>query len=718
MRLTLRTLLAYLDDILPPAQAKEIGEKIADSNYASTLVDRIREVLRRRRLTAPEMNGDSSALDANLSAEYLDNTLSPDKVAEVEKECLESDVKLAEVAACHQILTLVLGEPVEVRPESRARMYALNPIGKKDGVARSERPTAAQVAAAAQAGSVPPVDVKPSTFVDRRPREVPEYLKEAPLWRRLALPATFAAIAAVWLTMIALDERSNPIKWFFPATTEVTPDRPIKVNQPQPPGDETDSGDAVAINENDPNSAEAVAPAVTAVPTDKPPADVAPAIENPTEVAVVEPNAANGAPPADNVPPGPVEAVHPTTAAPMEQPVNPPPVLPEPVILAAPSVTYDPDETGVLLRHDAGRKDWFVVRPRAEIRQNEEIASPEPFSALLQIDEAKVRARLVPHTRAVLLPPSTQVGFGFAVQRGRMIFSTMDERGSADQPPDIKFSLLIGKTLWHIQLAAWNTVCAVEVDPVRPDRFEQELGDKNYRARLYISSGVIRLAQGDQWSAPLNAVSTISLSPGTEALVEPLAAVPSWIGGEERRTPTTVRFATQFEKKFDFNEGMSVGVPAAIKDDSRRSKISLWAVQCLALTSNLDELVTALAPNTPEDARMAAMDGIRDLLGQSPDARVVLIEQLKRSFPASDSETMYRLLWGYNENDARDPTTSKQLVEWLGHNQVAIRELAFYYITQLTNRRYDYRPLDPQPQRAAAVGRWNRHLTEEGALAK
>ena len=38
MRLTLRTLLAYLDDILEPSQTKEIGSKLTESKFASDLV--------------------------------------------------------------------------------------------------------------------------------------------------------------------------------------------------------------------------------------------------------------------------------------------------------------------------------------------------------------------------------------------------------------------------------------------------------------------------------------------------------------------------------------------------------------------------------------------------------------------------------------------------------------------------------------------------------
>src|SRR5947209_13846301 len=103
MRLTLRTLLAYLDDTLEPAQARLIGQKVSESPVAQELVDRIKKVTRRRGLANPPTSGDGSKLEPNTVAEYLSDVLSPEGTTEVEEICLTDDIYLAEVAACHQI---------------------------------------------------------------------------------------------------------------------------------------------------------------------------------------------------------------------------------------------------------------------------------------------------------------------------------------------------------------------------------------------------------------------------------------------------------------------------------------------------------------------------------------------------------------------------------------------------------------------------------------
>ena len=123
MRLTLRTMLAYLDDVLSEADAHELGQKIESSDFASGLVHRIRNSISRLRLSSPDLLGNDSMDDPNTVAEFIDSALSPEREQEFEKVCLQSDKHLSEVASCHQILTMVLGTPARVEPRLRDRIY-------------------------------------------------------------------------------------------------------------------------------------------------------------------------------------------------------------------------------------------------------------------------------------------------------------------------------------------------------------------------------------------------------------------------------------------------------------------------------------------------------------------------------------------------------------------------------------------------------------------
>src|SRR5215207_8055523 len=75
-QLTLRTLLAYLDDTLEPALARQLGAKVAESELAQEIIERIKKVTRRRGLKAPTPTPDDDGVsDPNTVAEYLSNTL-------------------------------------------------------------------------------------------------------------------------------------------------------------------------------------------------------------------------------------------------------------------------------------------------------------------------------------------------------------------------------------------------------------------------------------------------------------------------------------------------------------------------------------------------------------------------------------------------------------------------------------------------------------------
>jgi len=390
----------------------------------------------------------------------------------------------------------------------------------------------------------------------------------------------------------------------------------------------------------------------------------------------------------------------------------------------APAVEYN-SNTGILLRYDAKAKDWVVMPHRALVHPGERIAAPAPFEAVLDVDEGLCRVNLLPETSVRLLEPREGLPFGFEIDRGRIILQGRRPRDDGDGAgPGVVLGIAVGDELWRVELTPAETRCGIEIIPPQPNQLEQELGKNAYTGGLYVASGSVRFTDGSGRVRVVELPSPISLAPKDRAAAanpeipaqSPLPPVlPVWVDKSEKRTSSTFRrYANLFEKEFEVDQPTSFIVPAMVKDP--RPQISEMATKCLALTGNYTSLVQALAQPEHEEARLAAIDGLRIWLPQSPENGKLLKDELQKTFHTDDAEAVYRLLWGYNEKDARNRFTSNQLVEWLDHDEIAVRELAFYYIYLLTGRRYDYLPLLPAAQRKAAVTRWRAHLEKAGAL--
>ena len=202
MRLTLRTLLAYLDDVLDPADKEALGKKIESSEFAEDLVHRTKDTMRRLRLSAPQVVGTGMGLDPNSVAEYLDNVMPPESVGDFERICLESDMHLAEVASCHHVLTMVLGQPADIDPAAKQRMYTIPTEVAERKQMRVER----RMRRRRGQPIVAPLPVARGTggcSRRRRPRhaEIPEYLRPRGWARFRGLLLGLAAMLLVAATL-------------------------------------------------------------------------------------------------------------------------------------------------------------------------------------------------------------------------------------------------------------------------------------------------------------------------------------------------------------------------------------------------------------------------------------------------------------------------------------------------------------------------------------
>lgn len=198
MRLTLRTMLAYLDNILEPQDAEALGAKISDSEFASELVYRTLSSTRKANLNAPPLDGKGIGQDPNSVAEYLDNTLKEDRIPGFEKVCLESDMYLSEVASCHSILSICIDQPVTIEHEMRDRVLGLVSASLEKTEELIER----------QEQSRPALD----HLIEPKAAGAPEYIraKPHPLWQATVIMTFVGLMAVIGLRAVGPFDQSHP----------------------------------------------------------------------------------------------------------------------------------------------------------------------------------------------------------------------------------------------------------------------------------------------------------------------------------------------------------------------------------------------------------------------------------------------------------------------------------------------------------------------------
>ena len=505
MRLTLRTMLAYLDGILEADDAQDIGKKIEDSQYATGLLHRIRDVMRRLRLAAPSISERGPGLDANTVAEYLDNTLPPDRVPDFEKVCLESDIHLAEVASCHQVLAAVLGEPVEIDPESRQRMYQLPQVAAQATAAsRSESPLEASGDGSASTEAA---------IHHGRPRPmVPAYLREPPRRRSLLVTAVLLLLAGSLGGAVLLASG-----FFEPGThlgnlvrtgrwnAEVAAASGSSKADKEAEKGVADSNAARAAKDASAAKAKTIAKGPSppvAVTAKSPPApakqDNATAVVAPGGVVPPPgpgPKAETARAPGKNRVPGNAAAPAPENNAIAKVVPGPAPVPPgvenkqagpaaEPETPAA--ETGSPQRVGhfssddqILLQYDAKSHDWQRVSAAEPLLSGQRLLAMPAYRDEITLD-AGITVKMIGGTAVQLLPGDPPSLPGLEVAFGRLVFQPVAQGGR-------QLRLTVGGRSGVLTLVDPESIVALEVSPLHVPGTNPETEAPHVVVDLYVA---------------------------------------------------------------------------------------------------------------------------------------------------------------------------------------------------------------------------------------
>lgn len=748
MRLTLRTLLAHLDDVLDPADAKDIGERIQSSEQATNIVRRIRAVTADARLSAPKLHGKAAGLDSNTVAEYLNDVLPPERIEDFERYCLESDVHLSEVASCHQILALALSEPAEVTDSARQRMHGL--LAAYDSGQLNKPVKASDSSGDGQGPALRSAAAKPAAAGHHAARrhavEVPEYLKESRSSVRFWQAAAVILLAALLgLAMIMafggfqiFDREDEPV------VAEKPPAEPVEQGDgEQGPADDIEGDDAAAEGDDSDNmnSTEAGATEDNATAGDNgDPGQTAPDGDSgePDVVLPMDPPAGGAAEddPTQALPSDPAVPVMPpdgdagdNTAEPVE---NDPPAVdpanpPDPAA-GQPEATSDPEEPAkvlpmlpkpgekmavgkytlpgsVLFRRGADDGEWSRMPALGTLMAGDRLITP-PTSRSQMTLEGGVILDMLGDTAIELMasetpgaPPLVNIAYGRVL--------VLDAR-----EPVI---MQAGDQAFEISFNDAASGAAVEVSAVRTAGTNPVDVASRLQVDVYAVKGTTMLQHaGDAQPAVMQAPARRTLGldvPAGEA------ALPEWIRKQDLTSAERLAHAALEEGLRGDAGSMLQGGLLELADDRPRKRNEVRTLACRALmsTGRFDSAIAALGNSEFRAAWPVLIDSLKQHIARDTATAAAVRDAFNMRYGDIRAAELFRMLWGYSDEDLKGGEAEK-LVSYLDHAELEFRVLGSWNLRDVTGiGNVFYRPDSPPVQRKQYVRQWQQRL-ESGQI--
>ena len=734
MRLTLRNLLAYMDDLLDPESARIIGRKIEESEFASGLLHRIRDVTRRTKLGAPEVIDRKAALDPNTVAEYLDNILPSDRVTDFEKACLDSDVELAEVAACHQILTLVLGEPAEVRPESRVRMYHLPETAASHTYVEGDGTDTDRENLR--------VDTPAPSGRQRRQPAVPEYLLEARRRRRRLYG--FATVAAV-LCVVAYLGATGGLSGFFGSAQQPSPlDDQIAVNmpvKPQLPAESSDipvppapasepTSETPQVQEPPtapPESVAALAVSPPAVePSPVPPDDAMTTPDATTEsqpapesIVTVTPtpspteNAASEIPvpvtplesPAPTPDPGQIASMVPSISPDNREPMVAEPMVPETVQGREIGRFIKPEELALMA--DGEGTPFYRITNTEPLRTGQRVVSlPVSRSRPMFLLDGSLIVEMVGGGELHLLPSEEGDPLHIELVSGRMLLAPSDEAGT------VKVLITAGGVTGLLSLADSTTGVALEVGRADGPIQDPLTHPAPATARLWGMNGRFSWQASGEAEVALENNMMLDLVAGAGSAPVPVDA-PAWVQADAlgaldqklgQRAYGLLKKAFDFDKPLrDDDQPKEADLILHENVDHRLKEMRRLARQSLSWIEDFDLIVEVLNNRDRYAEWPEVIDLLRESVRRSPRTAQAVQKAMTVKY-GNRGEELYELLWKYDDREISSED-AKKLVQYLS-DELPYRVLSFNNLNRITGLGFYYRADESELERKASVQRW------------
>jgi hypothetical protein len=386
---------------------------------------------------------------------------------------------------------------------------------------------------------------------------------------------------------------------------------------------------------------------------------------------------------------------------------------------------------GALLHRQGPDHAWHLIKPREPI-QSEDLIVAVPGGGLDSKDGAvhlsllSDLARLSPYPvleSAVILHDNPEVDLDFTLDRGRVDLTNHKKKGPAHvrvRFRDQKWDLTLNEPKSRVALelyGRWPKGIPFSKDPKSTDE------PTTYVVLLALHGDVDVRAGGSRFAMsppPGPAYFHWDSAGGQDEGPRQLGELPNWARPTRAMLPR-VKDLTAALKVLERRLAEKTSIEEALVEslDSKDADTRRVAVYGLGALDNLPALVNALSDPKHEDVREVAVVALRHWIGRGKGQDLKLYDVLvkEKQFSPNQAAIVLQLLHSFGDPDLARPATYETLIDYLMHDKLAIRELAWWHLYRLVEAGKDvaYDAAAPEAQRQAAYDKW-KELIPSGKL--
>jgi hypothetical protein len=291
-----------------------------------------------------------------------------------------------------------------------------------------------------------------------------------------------------------------------------------------------------------------------------------------------------------------------------------------------------------------------------------------------------------------------------SVQYGRFLARTVG------LPAQVELNLAGVKGL--LTLVDGDSVLAVKVTRWVPPGSDPETAPAESIIELYNTNGRVTWQPLDQPAVDIPA-RHVHVYQGTESpqTYGPFMS-PEWIDAKTIK-PIDRDAAVALEKMVASERPLNLTLQEVVTKDR---KVRPLATRCLATLGEFDAILHEFGDSQQYSYWQGEFDTLRQIITRHPEAATRLRETINL-LRAADAKDIYRLLWGYSEEQLAD-AGSTQLVKLLEHDQLDLRVLAHANLIAITGPLGYYRPERALAQNKQAIQFWRDRKTKGEIIYK